>query len=151
MEQVRKFKTMCVIASHDESDYIKEWTDHWTTNSTLEIAPIPRFPHMQYYYINQTHYQWCGPMLLVAEYLGKLTKCKIKMNALLQNYGLLFKSLFDSTTALLLNPMPSYHYVTHVIDRNMTSLVKLSPYIEFTDLSQVLSATRKGKIIFYDS
>ena len=77
MEKVKKLRSICVIASRDESDYISQWADHWTTNTTLEIAPIPRFPHMEFYNINQTHYQWCGPMVLVAEYLAKFTKCRI--------------------------------------------------------------------------
>ena len=145
MEQVKKFKKICVISSLNEIDYVRQWTDHWTTNTTLKITPIPRFPHMLFYSINATHYQWCGPMLLIAEYLGKLTKCKIKINTFEQNYDILFKSLFNGKTAVLLNPMPSFHYVNHVIDRNMTSLIKLSPYIDFADLSQVLAATRKGE------
>ena len=148
MEQVKKLKTICVMSSLDESDYIRQWTDQWTTNTTLKITPIPRFPHTVFYNINATHYQWCGPMLLIAEYLGKLTKSRIKINTFVQNIGLIFKSLFDGTTAVALNSMPSYHYVTYVIDRNMSSLVKPSPYIDFAELSKVLAVTRKGKFLF---
>ena len=145
MEQVSNFKKICVIASHDESDYVRQWTDHWTINTTLEIAPFPRFPHTIFYDINATHYQWCGPMMLIAEYLGKLTKCRIKIKTLVTNFRLLYKSLFNGSTAVFLNSMPSYHYMNFIIDGNMSSSVKLSPYIDFTDSSKVLAITRKGE------
>ena len=148
MEQVKKFKTLCVISSFNESDYVRQWTDQWTTNTTLVMAPIPRFPHTIFYNINATHYQWCGPMMLIAEYLGKLTKCRIKINTFENSIGIIFKSLFDGTTAVALNSIPSHHYVSDIIDRNMNSLVKHSPYIDFTDTGQVLAITRKGEFEF---
>ena len=148
MEQVKKYKTLCVMSSFNESDYVRQWTDHWTTNTTLVMAPIPRFPHTIFYNTNTTHYQWCGPMILIAEYLGKLTKCRIKINTFEKNFGIIFKSLFDGTTAVALNSMPSHHYVSDIIDRNISSLVKGSPYIDFTDSSKVLAATKKGEFYF---
>ena len=147
MEQVKKFYKNCVIGSNDDNTYIRQWTDEWTTNTTLEIAPFPLFPHMNIDIINATHYQWCGPMLLIAKYLGKFTKCRIKINKFEQNFGIISKSLFDGTTAIALNSIPSYIYVTFVIDRNMSSLVKLTPYITFIDSAQVLAITKKGKFI----
>ena len=43
-------------------------------NSTSFIIEATGFPYradISYQAINDTHYQWCGPMMLIAQYLAK--------------------------------------------------------------------------------
>ena len=57
--------------------YIKEWTDNKTTDTFIDISVNSLIPDAIYTKWNATHYQWCGPILMIAEYFSKLTKTKL--------------------------------------------------------------------------
>ncbi len=76
MESNDKFRTNCYDLSHNKDDYINEWSNNQTTNRVVDINPFPKFPHLYYTVLNQTHFQWCGAMLMFVEYFAKMTKTK---------------------------------------------------------------------------
>ena len=47
-------------------------------NRSSDVVKVTAYPDIFQHYIkfNETHYQWCGPMLLIIEYLAKFTKTK---------------------------------------------------------------------------
>ena len=59
----------------DKSDVI-DWTLNNGTNITLETIAYPYLRDIIYNKFNATHYQWCGPMLLIAEYFAKWINVK---------------------------------------------------------------------------
>ena len=147
MEELNKHWKNCYITSRDSNDYIRQWTASRTSNTTIEIAPFVKFPHLFYININVTHYQWCGPMLLIAEYLGKLTNTRITLNQFLPNLGAVIQRMVTSSLSIVLSSMTTARYYEFVVENNMDQHVKLSSYIEFTDNSKVLAHTKKGNII----
>ena len=43
-------------------------------NNSLDIGPLVRFPYVIYNKVNETHFQWCGPMFVIVQYLSKFTR-----------------------------------------------------------------------------
>ena len=137
----------CYITSRDSNDYTRQWTDSRTSNTTIEIAPFFKFPQLSYSVINTTHYQWCGPMLLIVEYIGRLTQNRIKLNPFLPNMFGLIQSLFKSSTSMVLTSFAGTRYYEFILQNKIDHLVKISSYIEFTDTSKILAHTKKGNLI----
>ena len=54
MEVIDKNWKNCYITSRDSNDYIRQWTDSRTDNTTMEIALFIRFPQLSYS-CNQCH------------------------------------------------------------------------------------------------
>ena len=69
-------RTSCYTTSNQPNDYIKEWTDNTTTDKLIQFNINPLLPDALYRQWNDTHYQWCGPLLMIAECFAKLTKTK---------------------------------------------------------------------------
>ena len=59
-----------------EGQFVSEWVDNTTSTEIIEMMPFPLLPHNFYKILNDTHYQWCGTMLLIAEYFAKFSKTK---------------------------------------------------------------------------
>ena len=79
MEEIYKYRTNCINSSVTEGNYVREWADNQTTDEIIIMVPGPYIPHLFYMELNETHncqYQFCGPMLLIAEYFAKFTKTK---------------------------------------------------------------------------
>ena len=66
----------CFTMDNNEQGYIKEWVDEETTDQVIKIAAYANMPHIFYNELNATHYQWCGPLLLIAKTFAKITKSK---------------------------------------------------------------------------
>ena len=76
MEEIYKYKTNCINSSVADH-YIKEWTDNQTIDQIIIMSPGPYIPHLFYTEFNETHFQFCGPLLLIAEYFAKFAKIKL--------------------------------------------------------------------------
>ena len=59
----------------NDSDII-DWTLSKNTSNVLEVMPYPYVSDILYRQFNDTHYQWCGPMLMILEYFAKLINVK---------------------------------------------------------------------------
>ena len=69
MENIMEQRTNCYNLS-DDHDLI-DWN-----NSSGEIINVESYinpPDMIYNKLNDTHYQWCGPMMMFVEYFAKFT------------------------------------------------------------------------------
>ena len=69
MENIMRQTTNCYDLS-DNDDFI-DWN-----NSSGEIINAESYvnsPNMIYNVLNDTHYQWCGPVIMIAEYFAKFT------------------------------------------------------------------------------
>ena len=76
MEAIEKLQKNCYQFSFNSIEYVIKWTDNQTEDRVIEIAPYAKFPHLFYKELNSTHYQWCGPYLLIVEYFAKISKVK---------------------------------------------------------------------------
>ena len=66
----------CFTMENDEQGYVKEWVDEETTDQVIKLGPQPVMPRILFVALNATHYQWCGPLLLIVKSLAKITKSK---------------------------------------------------------------------------
>lgn len=51
---------------HDHSNH--------SSDGELQVGPLVKFPQVIYNKLNETHYQWCGPMMLIVNYLSKFAR-----------------------------------------------------------------------------
>ena len=77
MNPVYLNRTNCYDTSNLEDDYIREWTDNKTTDTYIEVMITRLIPDAIYTKYNETHYQWCGPILMIGEYFSKFTRTKL--------------------------------------------------------------------------
>ena len=76
LEYIFKNQPNCYYSIDSEGDYVKEWTNNETLDDIIFVGPYPFVPHVTYFPVNESHYKWCGPLLLIAEYFGKLVNVK---------------------------------------------------------------------------
>ena len=76
MEKFERLRKNCYELGFNSGDYVIKWTDNQTEDRFIDIGPSAKFPHLFYAVLNRTHYQWCGPMLLIVEYFAKFSKVK---------------------------------------------------------------------------
>ena len=60
-------RTNCYTTSND---YTREWTDNKTTNSVIRISLNWLFPELIYTKLSEALSQWCGPLLMIAEFFN---------------------------------------------------------------------------------
>lgn len=76
MEEILTNLKNCQTLRLDQDGLVTDWVTNMTTTTTIDIDPYPRLPHTTYNKLNETHYQWCGTMMLIIEHLAKYTKNK---------------------------------------------------------------------------
>ncbi len=74
MDVIIEKKNNCYNMS--EGQFVIEWANNKSTDEIIEIVAYPIIPQLFYNEWNDTHYQWCGPMLLIVEYFAKFTNTK---------------------------------------------------------------------------
>ena len=47
-----------------------------STKDLIVVKPMGIPPHIFYHEYNDTHYQWCGPLIFIVECFAKLTKSR---------------------------------------------------------------------------
>lgn len=68
-------KVNCLEPVEIRSNHVIEWTDHDNDTKIIETWLFPTLL-LNYIKINQTHYQWCGPVLMILQYLSKFTNTR---------------------------------------------------------------------------
>lgn len=61
-----------LLTALNNGDLITFNTD--TTSKVINIQPYPYNDVLLYRQINHSHYQWCGPLILTAEYFARFSK-----------------------------------------------------------------------------
>ena len=85
MDKTNNYENVCYNQSLTVGDYVKEWANNKTSDTIIHVAPYFYVPFAFYTIFNDSHYQWCGPMLLLAKYFAKFSNTK---------YSSLLKSIF---------------------------------------------------------
>ena len=82
MDAIFKYKKNCYNLTDAEGEYIREWTNNGTSDTLIEVGMSFLMPHIKFTKLSSNQYQWCGPMLIIAEQFGKLsqTRSKTKLN-----------------------------------------------------------------------
>ena len=65
----------CYLLSDLNNDNVISFS-HNVSTTVIDIQPYPYNNVLQYKQVNHTHYQWCGPMLLIAEYFARFSKTR---------------------------------------------------------------------------
>ena len=85
--------------------------------------------------------------LFLAEYFGKLTNTRIRLNSFIANARENIMNMIISNISMVLQTIPSPRFQL-MFENNLDDFVKMSPYVEFTDTSKVLAHSRKGMYFF---
>ena len=75
LDQAVRFNCYNLSTIDDRSDVI-DWTLNNSSDTIIESTAYPYLTELIYTQFNATHYQWGGPMLLIAEYFAKWTNVK---------------------------------------------------------------------------
>ena len=67
-----RFTVNCEIFSFLDVENVQDNS----TSLSIEAAGFPYRADISYQAINDTHYKWCGPMMLIAKYLAKWSNAK---------------------------------------------------------------------------
>ena len=73
MIAIKANKVNCFDVMQLGGQEVISWTNNGTNDEVIDVALYPSFL-LNYVSINETHYQWCGPMLLIIEYFAKFTR-----------------------------------------------------------------------------
>ena len=76
MNQINNYSKDCYDLSEANDQYVKQWTDNKTTDTIIKVAPLAFAPYLVYTELNETHYQWCGPMLMIAQFFARISNTK---------------------------------------------------------------------------
>ena len=75
MENLLKNRFNCFNLSTIGDGSIINFNNDSSSDEVVNVMAYPDF-FQNYIQFNETHYQWCGPMLLIIEYLAKFTNTK---------------------------------------------------------------------------
>ena len=75
MEEVIRNRFNCYNLSTDGDNSVVDWNRHRNSSEVIEVLPYS-YILLNYLQYNDTHYQWCGPMLLILEYFAKFTSTR---------------------------------------------------------------------------
>ena len=76
MESTLKYNKNCYNLSTIGDGSVIDWSPNMTKEKIFVIQPSVNVPELFYWRWNDTHYQWCGPMLMIAEYFAKFINAK---------------------------------------------------------------------------
>ena len=79
MEKIVENRNNCYNFSTIGNQTIVDWTRDNSTVDVLEVNSYTYIPVIFYNKINETDYQWCGPLLRIAEHFAKTIKVKYKI------------------------------------------------------------------------
>ena len=74
MDIIYKYRFNCVNSTNES--YVEKWTDNQTTDTVINVGPLSYVPNLIYTDYGNGIYEWCGPLLLVAEYFAKFSKLR---------------------------------------------------------------------------
>ena len=77
MDEVYKFRRNCYNLSDSRDAYVKEWVNNQTTEKIIRAGPYPWIPFAFFTRWNDTYYEWCGPLMLIAQYFAKFTNTRL--------------------------------------------------------------------------
>ena len=75
MEEVVKNLKHCFTLKYGHDELVS-YPENETYDNVIDVGSFVKFPHVIFNKLNDTHYQWCGPMFVIVRYLSKFTKCK---------------------------------------------------------------------------
>ena len=71
MDKIMKHRKNCYNLSRIDDGSVIDWNPNQTINDfVIDIQPYIYTPDLIYVQFNETHYQWCGPMLVIVETLA---------------------------------------------------------------------------------
>ena len=76
MELILGNRKNCYNFSTNGNKTIVDWTRDNSTVDVLDVIGYPYIPVIFYNKINETDYQWCGPLLSIAERFALSVKAK---------------------------------------------------------------------------
>ena len=76
MDLILNHRRNCYNLSETNDKYVKQWVNNETTDTIINIVLYHVIPLEFFTRFDQDNYQWCGTMLMIAEYLAKFTKTK---------------------------------------------------------------------------
>ena len=76
------YKSNCYNLSSIGNGSIVDWLPDRNVSRIIDVQPNPFFTNLRFKRFNATHYQWCGPMLMIVEYFARITNVKYDHNCL---------------------------------------------------------------------
>ena len=76
MNEIYENRIICYNSSTREDEYVKEWVENGTTLDVIKVALVPSIGQMEYTVWNDTHFEWCGPMIMIVQYFAKYTNTR---------------------------------------------------------------------------
>ena len=76
MDFITKNRRNCYNLSETNDKYVKQWVNNETTDTIINIVLYHVISLEIFTRFDQDNYQWCGPMIMIAEYFAKFSKTR---------------------------------------------------------------------------
>ena len=73
-------KDNCFNLSTIGDGSIFDYSDPNSTNELVHILSIATHPNFLFNEFNSTHYQWCGPMIMIVDYFARFSKTRFSIS-----------------------------------------------------------------------
>ena len=76
MDDIYIYRKNCYNIIDAEGEYVREWANNDTSNTLIEVGMTVLIPHVLFTQISPEKYEFCGPLLMMAELFAKLTQTR---------------------------------------------------------------------------
>ena len=123
---------------------VMDWSESGNTSEVIDVWLYPTIV-LQYTDLNETHYQWCGPLLLLVEYFAKFTSTRIRFSPSIK-----IEDMFNTRKPhFVVGTIDSYHYGTinkwvSIFNKKIEDIVGVTSSFTSLYLDNVIASTVKG-------
>ena len=167
MEIIYKNRQFCCNSSVSEDEFVREWVNNETNDKILKLETYPIIPDLFYTEFNETHFQWCGPLLMIAQAFAGISKTKFvfylssyifKLLSFLMIARLrlvkfktpenIYAKVHEEGTDILqdigLATLTASDFYENVVKNGVIDVIRVSTVLSFTTFDGYLAITKKG-------
>ena len=147
MQAIKRSKFNCHQFSRIGGNDVLDWTESGNTSEVIDVWLYPNIV-LQYTDLNETHYQWCGPLLLLVEYFGKFMSTRIRFSPSIQIEEMLQKNE-DEFPHFIVGTLTSNQYcsmnnLVSLLNLKVEDVVGVTSSVTNLYVDNVIASTVKG-------
>ena len=142
MDDMRSYRKYCYNLTDDNN--VIDFKPFDSNKSIIDISVLGVAPNA-FYIENETHYQWCGPNLLVAEYFARFSNTRIRLLRF-ENFGVIMNKRQDMSHIILFNVAALMF--NSFFSKYPNTFLRKTSHLSHIEQGHILAATKIGKQFF---
>ena len=142
MDVMRTYRKYCYNLTDDNN--VIDFEPFDANKSIIDVSVLGLAPSV-FRIQNQTHYQWCGPNLLVAEYFARFSNTRIRLLRF-ENFLVVINKKQNASHIILMNVLGLMFNT--FIPKSSHSFLRKTSHLSHIEQGHILAATKIGERLF---